>query len=362
MEKKIYNFYPGPATLPRPVLEKVRNEFLNFNNTGISVSEISHRSKEYESLHLATESRLKKLLGLGDDYKCLFLQGGASTQFALLPMNFLPPGRTADYLITGSWSQKAVKEASRLGDVHIAASTEKENFKRLPTAGEINFSSNPAYVHLTSNNTIMGTQWHDFPDCGDIPLTADMSSDILSRPFNARKFSLIYAGAQKNLGPAGVTIVLINRAFMEKAHEDLPVILRYKTHAQKDSLYNTPPVFSIYVMSLVLEWIEDTGGLLAMEQKNREKAGLIYAEIDESGKFYRGHAEKESRSLMNITFRLPNPELETKFVREATENGLIGLKGHRSVGGLRASLYNAMTLEGSRALASFMREFRARNS
>lgn len=362
MEKKVYNFYPGPATLPRPVLEKAQNEFLNFSSTGLSITEISHRSKEYGALHLEAEARLKKLLGLNDDYSCLFLQGGASTQFAMLPMNFLSPGRTADYLITGTWSQKASKEASRLGDVHIAASTESEDFKRLPTAGEINFSSNPAYVHLTSNNTIMGTQWHEFPDCGDLPLTADMSSDILSRPFNAHKFSLIYAGAQKNLGPAGVTIVIINRGFMEKANKDLPVIFRYITHAEKNSLYNTPPVFSIYVMSLVLEWIEDMGGLTAIEQRNREKADLIYREIDESEGFYRGHAEKESRSLMNITFRLPNPDLEDKFVREAAENGLIGLKGHRSVGGLRASLYNAMTLEGTQALANFMREFRAQNS
>ncbi len=362
MEKKVYNFYPGPAILPRPVLEKVQSEFLNFNSTGLSITEISHRSKTYEELHLAAEARLKKLLGLNDDYRCLFLQGGASTQFAMLPMNFLPPGGTADYLITGSWAKKAFQEASRLGKAHIAASTEGENFRRLPTAGEINFSPNPAYVHLTSNNTIMGTQWHEFPDCGDLPLTADMSSDLLSRPFEAHKFSLIYAGAQKNLGPAGVTVVIIKREFMEKANPDLPVIFRYQTHAENNSLYNTPPVFSIYMMALVLEWIEEMGGLTAMEERNREKAALIYREIDESEGFYRGHAEKECRSLMNITFRLPSPELEEKFVREAAENGLIGLKGHRSVGGLRASLYNAMTLEGAQALANFMREFRVQNS
>ncbi len=335
---------------------------MDFSATGLSVLEISHRSKPYEGVHLEAEARMKKLLNLGDDYRCLFLQGGASGQFAMIPMNFLTPGRTADYVLTGSWSQKAYKEGARLGNAHIAASTEEENFTRIPSPGEIKFSPEPVYAHLTSNNTIMGTQWHDFPDCGDVPLMADMSSDILSRPFDAKKFSLIYAGAQKNLGPAGVTVVVIKQSLLEKIKEDVPIIFNYKTHADKDSLYNTPPVFAIYIVNLVLKWIEDTGGLAAMAEKNREKAALIYKEIDESDGFYRGHAQKESRSLMNITFRLPNPELEKKFVEESTANGLIGLKGHRSVGGLRASLYNAMTLEGAQTLAAFMREFRQENS
>ena len=362
MEKKIYNFNPGPAVLPRPVLEQVQEELLDFNGTGMSILEISHRSKAYEGVHLEAEARLKKILDLGDDYRCLFLQGGASGQFAMIPMNFLTPGRTADYLLTGSWSQKAYKEAARLGNVHIAASAQEDNFNRIPSPEEIKFSPDPVYIHLTSNNTIMGTQWHYFPDCGDVPLMADMSSDILSRPFDAKKFSLIYAGAQKNLGPAGVTVVVIKKSLLEKINENVPIIFNYKTHADKDSLYNTPPVFAIYVVNLVLKWIEENGGLAAMAERNREKAALIYKEIDESDGFYRGHAQKESRSLMNITFRLPSPELEKKFVEESTANGLVGLKGHRSVGGLRASLYNAMTLEGAQTLAAFMREFREQNS
>ena len=362
MEKKIYNFNPGPAVLPRPVLEQVQEELLDFNGTGMSILEISHRSKAYEGVHLEAEARLKKILDLGDDYRCLFLQGGASGQFAMIPMNFLTPGRTADYLLTGSWSQKAYKEAARLGNVHIAASAQEDNFNRIPSPEEIKFSPDPVYIHLTSNNTIMGTQWHYFPDCGDVPLMADMSSDILSRPFDAKKFSLIYAGAQKNLGPAGVTVVIIRKSLLERINENVPIIFNYKTHADNDSLYNTPPVFAIYIVNLVLKWIEESGGLAAIAERNREKAAVVYKEIDESGGFYRGHAQKESRSLMNITFRLPSPELEKKFVEEATANGLIGLKGHRSVGGLRASLYNAMTLEGAQALAAFMREFRQENS
>jgi phosphoserine aminotransferase len=362
MEKKVYNFNPGPAVLPKPVLEQVQAELLDFNGTGMSILEISHRSKAYEGVHMEAEARMKKLLNLGDDYRCLFLQGGASGQFAMIPMNFLAPGRTADYLLTGSWSQKAYKEAARQGNVHIAASTEGDNFNRIPSPDEITFSSNPVYAHLTSNNTIMGTQWQDFPECGEIPLMADMSSDILSRPFAAKKFALIYAGAQKNLGPAGVTVVVIKNSLLEQIREDVPIIFNYKTHADNNSLYNTPPVFAIYIVNLVLKWIEDSGGLAAIEAQNREKAALIYKEIDESGGFYRGHAQKDSRSLMNITFRLPNPDLEKKFVEESTANGLIGLKGHRSVGGMRASLYNAMTLEGAKTLAAFMREFREKNS
>ena len=334
----------------------------DFGGTGLSILEISHRSKTYDGVHMEAEARMKKLLDLGDDYRCLFLQGGASGQFAMNPMNFLSPGRTADYLLTGSWSQKAYMEAARMGNAHIAASTEEDNFNRIPSPEEIKFSPDPVYIHLTSNNTIMGTQWQDFPDCGDVPLMADMSSDILSRPFDAKKFSLIYAGAQKNLGPAGVTVVVIKKSLLEKINENVPIIFNYKTHADKDSLYNTPPVFAIYVVNLVLKWIEENGGLADMAERNREKAALIYKEIDESDGFYRGHAQKESRSLMNITFRLPSPELEKKFVEESTANGLVGLKGHRSVGGLRASLYNAMTLEGAQTLAAFMREFREQNS
>lgn len=361
MRQRVFNFYAGPATLPLPVLEQVQRELLNFRSTGMSVMEISHRAKEYEALQQETELKLKELLNLNDGFRVLFLQGGASTQFAMVPMNFLSPGKTADYILTGSWAQKAQKEAVRFGNVHIAATTEDGNFTRIPRPDEIRLSAEPVYIHLTSNNTIFGTQWQSFPEFGEIPVVADMSSDILSRRFDARKFALIYAGAQKNLGPSGVTVVIIREDFLEKANKDLPTMFRYETHAKNNSLYNTPPTFSIYVLSLVLKWVEDMGGLEAIERVNREKAAVIYREIDSSEGFYRGHAAIESRSLMNITFRLPNEELEKKFVAEATAEGLIGLKGHRSVGGLRASIYNAMPMEGCRALASFMKEFRAKN-
>ncbi|HHU51688.1 MAG TPA: 3-phosphoserine/phosphohydroxythreonine transaminase [Firmicutes bacterium] len=361
MQNRVFNFYAGPATLPLPVLEEAQRDLLNFNSTGMSVLEISHRAKAYDEIHHETEARLKKLLKIGADFRVLFLQGGASTQFAMVPMNFLTSEKKADYIITGAWAKKAMKEAVRFGQVNMAASTEEENFKRVPNPEELKLSSDAAYVHLTSNNTIFGTQWQSFPDFGDIPIVADMSSDILSRPFNAQKFGLIYAGAQKNLAPAGVTVVIIRQDFAETANADLPTMLKYETHLKSDSLYNTPPSFNIYLLNLVLKWLENNGGLEEMAKKNQEKAGLIYEEIDDSAGYYRGHAEAGSRSLMNITFRLPNEELEKKFIAESTEKGLIGLKGHRSVGGLRASVYNAMPLEGAKALAAFMRDFRRNN-
>jgi phosphoserine aminotransferase len=361
MNDRLYNFYAGPATLPLPVLEEAQRELLNFHSTGMSVLEISHRAKAYDEIHHQAEARLKKLLDLGDDFRVLFLQGGASTQFAMVPMNFLTPEKKADYIITGAWAKKAMDEAVRYGQVNVAASTKEENFKRIPDQKELKLSPDAAYIHLTSNNTIFGTQWQSFPDFGHTPIVADMSSDMLSRPFNAKKFGLIYAGAQKNLGPAGVTVVIIRRDFAETAATDLPTMLKYETHLKSDSLYNTPPVFSIYLLNLVLKWLESLGGLEAMAKKNQEKAALIYQEIDDSAGYYRGHAEAGSRSLMNITFRLPNEDLEKKFVAESTEKGLIGLKGHRSVGGLRASVYNAMPLEGAKALADFMRDFRKNN-
>lgn len=361
MNDRLYNFYAGPATLPLPVLEEAQRDLLNFHSTGMSVLEISHRAKAYDEIHHEAEARLKKLLDLGDDFRVLFLQGGASTQFAMVPMNFLTPEKKADYIITGAWAKKAMEEAVRYGQVNVAASTKEENFKRLPDQKELKLSPDATYIHLTSNNTIFGTQWQSFPDFGNTPIVADMSSDMLSRPFNAKKFGLIYAGAQKNLGPAGVTVVIIRRDFAETAATDLPTMLKYETHIKSDSLYNTPPVFSIYLLNLVLKWLENLGGLEAMAKKNQEKAALIYQEIDDSAGYYRGHAEAGSRSLMNITFRLPNEDLEKKFVTESTEKGLIGLKGHRSVGGLRASVYNAMPLEGAKALADFMRDFRRNN-
>ncbi len=354
---KVYNFNPGPAILPHSVLEHAREELLNYKGTGLSILESSHRAREYEEINAEAEARLKALLGLGEEYRILFLQGGASLQFAMLPMNFLLPGMTADYVITGAWSQKARDEAQKIGDVHVAASTEGEKFRRIPRQDELSFSDDPAYVHITSNNTIWGTQWHEWPDTGGAPLVADMSSDILSGPLDASRFSLIYAGAQKNLGPSGVTVVITRTDWLDRAPKSVPTILRYATHAKASSLYNTPPVFAVYLLNLTLGWIEEIGGLEAVRARNEQKARLLYDEIDGSGGYYQGHAEPGSRSLMNVTFRLPSEEEEKQFVRESVEAGFVGLAGHRSVGGIRASIYNAMDVEGCQALASFMREF-----
>lgn len=354
---RVYNFNPGPATLPLPVMEQAREEMLDYHGTGMSIIETSHRSKEYEALNNDTEARIKRLLGLGDEHRVLFLQGGASLQFAMIPSNFLPAGATADYILTGSWSEKAKKEAAKLGTVHVAATTEQENYCRVPRAEEISLSDSPAYVHITTNNTIYGTQWHEVPEMGSAPLVADMSSDIMARPFEASRFSLIYAGAQKNIGPAGVTVVIIRQSWMEQAPGTLPAILQYTTHAKANSLYNTPPSFAVYLVNLVLANLEQEGGLAAVAERNQHKAGLIYEAIDTSGGFYRPHATHDSRSLMNITFRLTNEDLEKQFISEAAKAGMVGLKGHRSVGGIRASTYNAMSVEGCQALASFMREF-----
>lgn len=358
---KVYNFNAGPAILPQSVLERIQAELPDYHGIGMSILEISHRSKEYEAINAGAEERMLRLLGLDDDYCVLFLQGGASSQFAMLPLNFLPPGATADYLVNGVWSEKAYEEAAQLGQARIAASTRPHNYRRVPTADEIQLSDSPAYVHITSNETIDGNQWHDWPDTGTRPLVADMSSDILSRPLDARRFALIYAGAQKNLGPAGVTVVLARRAWLEQAANSAPTMLRYSTHLKNKSLYNTPPVFAVYALNLVLEWIEQDGGLEAMGACNQRKASTIYTAIDSSKGFYRGHAEPASRSWMNVTFRLPSVELEKRFAAEAVSAGMIGLAGHRSVGGIRASLYNALGLDACAALAGFMGEFARKN-
>jgi phosphoserine aminotransferase len=353
----VYNFNPGPATLPLPVLERAQQELPEYRGTGMSVMETSHRSKEYEAINAETEAHMKRLMGLGDAYRVLFLQGGASLQFAMLPMNFLPADGVADYVLTGSWSEKARDEAEKVGTVHIAASTQGEGYGRIPRADELHLSTAPAYVHITTNNTIIGTQWHTLPDVGAAPLMADMSSDILSRPFDMGKLALCYAGSQKNLGPAGVTVVVLRQSLLDQAHKALPTILRYATHAGKSSLYNTPPVFAVYMVGLVLQWIEESGGLVALGERNQQKAATIYRAIEESGGFYRSPVASDSRSLMNITFRLPDERQEKQFIGEAASAGMVGLKGHRSVGGIRASLYNAMSLEGTQALAAFMRDF-----
>lgn len=362
MTNRVYNFNPGPAVLPEPVLEEVQENLMSLPGVGMSVLEISHRSAIFESILNETIQDLRRLANIPDNYKILFLGGGASLQFSMVALNLMPPKNKADYIVTGSWSKKAVKEAKRVGEVNIAATTEGENFKRIPKQEELKLTSDVSYVHYTSNNTIYGIEWHYIPDVGNVPLVCDASSDIFSRPIDVSKFALIYAGAQKNLGPAGVTLVIIREDLLERSQDSLPTMLNYKVHAENNSLYNTPPVFGIYIIGLVAKWLISLGGLEAIAKINEEKAKLIYDCIDNSSEFYRGHAEKDSRSKMNVVFRLPSEELEKQFVKEATERGLVGLKGHRSVGGLRASIYNAFPLEGVKALVEFMREFKSKHS
>ena len=355
-EKRILNFNAGPAALPLKVLKEIQDSFLNFNDCGMSITEISHRSAGFDDVINDAVVRTKRILNLDDRYHVLFVQGGASMQFAMIPMNFLNDGRTADYVNTGTWSTKAIAEAKILGKAHrVIASSEDKNFSYIPQ--EMDFSKDAAYVHITTNNTIKGTQWHNFPETSGVPLVADMSSDIMSRPLPVDRFGLIYAGAQKNIGPSGVCMVIIRDDMLEMSADDIPSMLRYKTYASKNSMYNTPPCFGVYTIQLVLKWLEEEmGGLEKMEQFNIKKAGVIYDFIDGSD-FYTATAEKDSRSLMNITFRLPTEELEKKFVAKALENDMGGLKGHRSVGGCRASVYNATTMEGVESLASFMESF-----
>lgn len=357
----VYNFNAGPAMLPPAVLEQVQAELRDYHGRGMSIMEMSHRSKEFEAVNSQAEATLKRLAGVGDGYRALFLQGGASTQFAMLPMNFLPPGASADYLMTGSWSDKAFEEVTALGKARQAATTQADGYRRVPTQGEIQIDPAAAYVHLTSNETIQGVQYHAWPEVGDRPLVADMSSDILSRPLDGSKFAMIYAGAQKNLGPSGVTVVLLREEWASKANKGVPTMLRYSTHIKNNSLYNTPPSFAIYVLSLVLGWIEKNGGTAAMAERNERKAKLLYDTIDQSGGFYKGHAAPESRSRMNVTFRLGNETLEKAFLAEASAAGMVGLAGHRSVGGIRASIYNAVGEDACKALADLMTEFARKN-
>ena len=356
---RIYNFNAGPAALPLHVLEEIQENFLNFKGTGMSITEISHRSNPFDEVINDAVARTKRLLNLDDRYQVLFCQGGASLQFCMIPMNFLPEGKSADYVNTGTWSTKAIKEAEILGkSVQVVASSEDENFAYIPK--NIQFDKNAAYVHLTSNNTIKGTQWASFPDTGGVPIVCDMSSDIMSRSFDANQFGLIYAGAQKNIGPAGACMVIVRNDMLDLVPDDIPTMLKYTTHASKNSMFNTPPCFAVYTVQLVLKWLEETiGGLEKMESLNRQKARLLYDYLD-AGEFYRGTAEPDSRSLMNVTFRLPGEELEKQFVQEALDNGFGGLKGHRSVGGCRASIYNATSIEAVEALVKFMETFEKR--
>ncbi|MBU0988395.1 MAG: 3-phosphoserine/phosphohydroxythreonine transaminase [Proteobacteria bacterium] len=357
---RIYNFNAGPAALPVDVLEEIRDSFLNYAGSGMSVTEISHRSKWFDDIINDAVARTKRLLNLDDTFHVLFIQGGASLQFCMIPMNLLPENETADYVNTGTWSTKAIEEAEILGKtINVVASSKDKNFSYIPK--DIRFNPDAVYAHITSNNTIKGTQWASFPDTGGVPLIADMSSDIMSRPLAVEKFGLIYAGAQKNIGPAGVCMVIIREDLLKKVPATLPSMLKYTTYAAKNSMYNTPPCFAVYTIQLVLKWLEETiGGLEKMDQINRQKAGVLY-NIFDSGDFYRGTAEPDSRSLMNVTFRLPDEALEKRFIAQAQENGFGGLKGHRSVGGCRASIYNATTLVAVEALADFMKVFEQQN-
>lgn len=361
-QPRAYNFNAGPSALPLPVLEKAQQELLDFRGSGMSVMELSHRSATYEAVHNEAIARLRELLSIPDNYEVLFLQGGASLQFTMVPMNFLAPGKRAAYLLTGSWSEKAFQEAKLFGEPYEAVSSKHDNYRHIPKLEDVKYNPTDAYVHLTSNNTIFGTQWKEFPQTGDVPLIADMSSDILSRQFDVRQFALIYAGAQKNLGPSGVTVVILRKDLLQRANPNIPTMLQYAIHAKNNSLYNTPPTFAIYLLGEVLGWVKNQGGIEAIARRNEEKAKLIYDVIDQSEGFYYGHAEKDSRSMMNITFRLRDEALEKEFLSAAAKEGFVGLNGHRSVGGCRASIYNAVPYEACQALSQFMRHFQAKYS
>lgn len=359
--QSVYNFNAGPSALPRAVLEKAQQELINFRGTGMSIMELSHRSKPYEEVHNEAIARLKRLFSIPENYEVLFLQGGASLQFSMIPMNFLNAGQKAGYIMTGAWAEKAFDEAKLFGEPYAVADTKESNHNKIPKVTDLQYNEDDAYVHLTSNNTIFGTQWKEFPNTGTVPLIADMSSDIMSKPVDVSKFGLIYAGAQKNLGPSGVTVVIIRKDLLAQANQEIPTMLNYNTHAKSNSLYHTPPTFGIYMLGEVLGWIEDLGGLEAVEKQNENKAKYIYDAIDGSNGFYLGHAEPESRSLMNITFKLADEALEKKFLEEAKEAGFVGLNGHRSVGGCRASAYNSVPVEACIALSEFMARFQKNN-
>ncbi len=354
--QRVYNFSAGPAVLPLSVLEEVQRDLIALPGVGMSILEISHRSAAFEAILAQAEADIRKLASIPNTYKVLFLQGGASLQFSMVPMNLLGAGATADYIDSGSWAEKAIKEAKRVGTVNVAASTKDQNYSRIPRQSELKLTPGAAYVHMTSNNTIEGTESKELPAVGDVPLVSDTSSDMFSRPIDVGRHALIYAGAQKNMGPAGVTVVIIREDLLSRSAKTLPTMLSYAVHAENGSMYNTPPAFAVYTLGLVMKWLVAHGGLTAVEQANVRKAAKLYAEIDRTG-FYRGTADKDCRSLMNVTFRLSSEDLEKQFVKESTAAGLDGLKGHRSVGGMRASIYNAFPEDGVDALVAFMREF-----
>ena len=361
MKKRIYNFSAGPAILPEEVILEAQEDLYSYKGTGMSVMEMSHRSKTYDDIIKGAESDLRNLLDINDDYAVLFLQGGATLQFSMVPLNLMPPKNKADYINTGAWSKKAIKEAKRVGEVNVAGTTEEVNFNRLPKQDELKLDSDASYVHFTSNNTIFGTQYNKEPEVGTVPLVCDASSDMLHKKIDVNKYGLIYAGAQKNMGPAGVALVILRKDLLDRCSDDLHSYLQYKIHVDNNSLYNTPATFAIYMMGLVYKWLQNKGGLDAMYKLNQEKAKLLYDYIDASEGFYKGTAAKEDRSLMNVTFTSPNEELDKKLIAEALEKGFSGLKGHRSVGGLRASIYNAFPKKGVEDLVEFMNDFKSKN-
>lgn len=360
MTERIFNFSAGPAVLPLSVLEEAQRELVGLPGVGMSVLEISHRSKAFDEIIGKAESGVRELMGVPDNYHVLFLQGGASLQFSMIPMNLLPAGGSADYILTGSWGKKALKEAKKVGATNVAATMADGGFTRVPGQDELKLDPNAAYAHFTTNETIEGVEWKHEPEVGEVPLVADASSDIMSHQIPVEKYALIYAGAQKNMGPSGVTLVIIRDDLLARIPENLATMLDYRTHTENKSLYNTPNTFGIYIIMLVTKWLKEIGGLSGMQRENEKKAGLLYDAIDATD-FYRGHADPDSRSIMNVTFRLPSEELEKKFAQEATSQGMDGLKGHRSVGGIRASIYNAFPREGVEALVSFMKEFEKKN-
>ena len=362
MANRIYNFSAGPAVLPEEVLKEAQEDMLDYKGSGMSVMEMSHRSKTYDKIFTDAKADLKKLLNIGDDYTILFLQGGANLQFTMVPLNLMPPANKADYIVTGSWAKSAAKEAKKIGTVNIAGSSEDVNFSSLPKQSDLKLDPEASYVHYTSNNTIFGTQYKTEPEVGNVTLVCDTSSDMLHKKIDVSKYGLIYAGAQKNMGPAGCTLVIIKNDLLQRSQDSLSNYLNYKVHAEKDSLFNTPPCYTVYIMGLVYKWLLNLGGLDAVYQMNKDKAAILYDYIDESEGYYKGTVtNKEERSLMNATFRLPSEELEKKFIAEATEKGFSGLKGHRSVGGLRASIYNAFPKKGVEDLVEFMKDFKKVN-
>lgn len=359
MDNRIYNLSAGPATMPLEVLKEAQEDFISYKGHGLSVMEMSHRSKTYDDIIVTAEADLRKLANISDDYSVLFLQGGATLQFSMVPLNLMQ--KRADYIVTGAWSKKAVKEAKRCGDVNIAGTTAEENFARLPKQEELKLDSEASYVHYTSNNTIFGTQYRTEPEVGNVPLICDASSDIFHKPLDINKYGMIYAGAQKNLGPSGCTLVIMKKELLARSSDDLHTYLNYKIHSDGKSMYNTPATYAIYLMGLVFKHLINKGGLEAMYKVNLEKANMLYDYMDESD-FYKGTVTvKEDRSLMNVTYRLPNEDLEKKFIAEAAEKGFSGLKGHRSVGGVRASIYNAFPAQGVADLVQFMKDFKANN-